>query len=149
MKYGRLLLADRHLGVLGGAHALLHDLFDTVVMVADEQSLVEALAERCPDLVILDLSLPRGKEADLAGRLLASRPDLRLVVLSAYDEASLAKRVLAAGAAGFVVKRAVGTDLLPAVRAALAGGTYVSPAVRSSCDKLPSRRAGDPPEVSR
>jgi DNA-binding NarL/FixJ family response regulator len=149
MKSGRLLLADRHLGVLGGAHGLLHDLFDTVVMVADEQSLVEAVAERRPDLVIMDLSLPRGQEADLAGRLMGCHPDLRLVVLSVHDEASLADGILAAGAAGFVVKRAVGTDLLPAVRAALAGGTYVSRAVRSGGDIPPTRQAGDPPDVSR
>jgi len=58
MKSGRLLLADRHLGVLGGVHGLLHDLFDSVVMVADAQSLAEAVTDLGPDLVVMDLSLP-------------------------------------------------------------------------------------------
>jgi DNA-binding NarL/FixJ family response regulator len=147
MKSGRLLLADRHLGVLGGAHGLLHDLFDSVVMVADERSLAEAVTDLGPDLVVMDLSLPRGQEVDLAGRLMGCHPDLRLVVLSVHDEASVADRLMAASAAGFVIKRAVGTDLLPAVRAALAGGTYVSPAVHAGCDKPQTRRDEDTPDV--
>lgn len=148
MKSGRLLLADRHLGVLGGVHGLLHDLFDSVVMVADAQSLAEAVTDLGPDLVVMDLSLPRGQEAGLAGRLLACHPGLRLVVLSDYDEALLADRLMADGVAGFVVKRSAGTDLLPAVRAALAGGTYVSPAVHPGCDEPRARPAGDAPGVS-
>ncbi|MGO9287478.1 MAG: response regulator transcription factor [Polyangia bacterium] len=145
MKSGRLLLADRHLGVLGGVHGLLHDLFDSVVMVADAQSLAEAVTDLGPDLVVMDLSLPRGQEAGLAGRLLACHPGLRLVVLSDYDEASVADRLMADGVAGFVVKQAVGMDLLPAVRVVLAGGTYVSPAVHSGGNSPPALRAGEPP----
>jgi DNA-binding NarL/FixJ family response regulator len=145
MKSGRLLLADRHLGVLGGAHALLHDLFDTVVMVADEQSLAEAVAKLRPNLVIMDLSLPRGQEANLAERLMGCHPGLRLLVLSVHGEESLADRLMAAGVAGFVVKQAVGTDLLPAVRVVLAGGTYVSPAVHSGGNSPPALRSGEPP----
>jgi DNA-binding NarL/FixJ family response regulator len=130
MKPGRLLLADRHLGVLGGAHGLLQDLFETAVMVADEQSLTDAVAVFRPDLVVVDLSLPGGQEGDLPGRLLATHPGLRLVGLSVHDEPSVADQLIAAGLAGFVLKRAAATDLVPAVRAALAGGTYVSPAVQ-------------------
>lgn len=107
MKSGRLLLADRHLGVLGSGHGLLHDLFDSVVMVADERSLAEAVTDLRPDLVVMDLSLPRGQGVDLAGRLLACHPGLRLVVLSVHDEALVADRLMASGVAGFVVKRAV------------------------------------------
>ncbi len=148
MKPGRLLLADRHLGVLGGAHGLLHDLFDTVTMVADERSLMQAVADFCPDLVVMDLSLHWGQEVDLVGQLKACHPDLRLVVLSVHDDASVADRFFAAGVAGFVVKRAVGTDLLPAVRAALAGGTYVSPAVQAGCDKSQARRSDGTPSAT-
>lgn len=128
-----LILADRHLGVLKGSQTLLRDLFDSVVMVADEQSLIETAASLHPDLVIMDLSLSEGRESCLVERLLKSNPGLRVVVLSSHDEKPIADRLMTAGAAGFVVKRAVGTDLLPAVRAALAGGSYVSPAVQAGC----------------
>ncbi len=129
MIFGRLLLADSHLGVAGGIHALLNDLFHSVMIVADERSLEEAIADRVPDLVVLDLSLPRSSEADLVGHLLATHPGLRLLVVSVHDEASIAQWFIAAGAVGFVARQSVGIDLLPAVRAVLAGGTYVSSAV--------------------
>lgn len=131
MRPGRLLLADRHLGILGATHGLLRDLFQTVVMVADERSLAEALVALAPDLVVVDLSLPGAQEADLVGRLLAAHPVLRVVVMSAHDEPEIADRLLGAGATGLVLKRCAGTDLLPAVRAALAGDTYVSQALRN------------------
>lgn len=131
MKNGRLLLADRHLGVLGGQQGLLQDLFDTVVMVSDEQSLMAAAEDRCPDLVIMDLALPSSAEPCLAERLLKSHPGLRLIVLSSHDESAVADRLMAEGAAGFIVRRTIGTDLLPAVRAVIAGGSYVSPAARA------------------
>jgi DNA-binding NarL/FixJ family response regulator len=125
-----LILADRHLGVLEGSQGLLRDLFDTVIMVADESSLIEAASGLQPDLVIMDLSLAGGHKACPVERLLTSLPHLRVVVLSSHDESAVADRSMAAGAAGFVLKRAVGTDLLPAVRAAIAGGRYVSPTAR-------------------
>ena len=134
MKYGRLLLADRHLGMLGGVHGLLEDLFDTVLMVADERSLLEAVTTFKPDLVVMDLSLPAGGEANLARRLMACRPDLRLIVLSVYDEPLVARELMSAGVAGFVLKRGAATDLIPAVCAIHGGGTYVSPAVQQVPD---------------
>ena len=127
----RVILADRHLGMLGSVHSLLHDLFETVVMVTDERSLAEVVATLDPDLVVVDLSLPVGEEPDIAGRLVERRPGLRLVVLGVHDEPAVADRLLATGVAGYVIKRATATDLIPAVRAALAGSTFVSPAVRS------------------
>jgi DNA-binding NarL/FixJ family response regulator len=128
-KPSRLLLADRHLDLLRGVHRLLHELFETVVMVADEPSLRDAVTTFDPDTVVVDLSLPGGEEADLVGRLMEEHRGLRLVVLSVHDEPEVADRIMGAGAAGFVLKRAAATDLVPAVRAALGGGRYVSPAM--------------------
>jgi DNA-binding NarL/FixJ family response regulator len=141
MKSSRLLLADRHLGMLGGVQSLFEDLFDSIVMVVDERSLLEAVTDLAPDLVIMDLLLSGGQGVELAERLLTSHPALRLIVLSVHEEASLADRVMATGVAGFVSKLAVGTDLLPAVRAVLAGGAFVSPAVPGG-DKLLEKAAG-------
>jgi DNA-binding NarL/FixJ family response regulator len=132
MKTGRLLLADRHVGILVSIHGLLHGLFETVTMVADERSLREAIATLGPELVVVDLSLPGDGEADLVGRLMSNYPGLRLVVLGVYDQPEVAERTVAVGAAGFVLKRTAATDLIPAVRAVLEGGTFVSPSVLSA-----------------
>src|SRR4051794_2552892 len=115
MKHGRVLLADSHLGMLGGIHSLLDALFETVLMVADERSLIEAVTTCKPDLVIVDLSLPREGEANIARRLMGLHPNLRLIVLSVHDEPTVVGRLLGAGVAGFVLKRAVAKELVPAV----------------------------------
>lgn len=108
-------------------------------MVADERSLMEAVATFKPDLVVVDLSLPREGEANTARRLMDSHPDLRLIVLSVYDEPTVVGQMLSAGVAGFVLKRSAATDLIPAVQEVLRGGTYVCPALEGP--RLPS---GDP-----
>jgi DNA-binding NarL/FixJ family response regulator len=132
MKYGRVLLADSHLSMLQGVHSLLDALFETVLMVADERSLIEAIATFKPELVVVDLSLHGVGEANVARRLMGRHPDLRLIVLSVHDDPTVAVLIRNTGAAGFVLKRATGTDLLPAIQEVLRGGAYVSPCVRSA-----------------
>ena len=148
--YGTVIVADRHHQMLGGIHALLGVVFDAVVMVADDRSLVEAVGRMHPDLVIVDLSLPSdGDDLNVAHRLATERPDLRIIVMSVHDEPAAVRQTLAAGAAGFVLKRSAATDLIPAVREVLAGRTYVSPAARcqATAAATTSPPAKPPPEV--
>jgi DNA-binding NarL/FixJ family response regulator len=143
VKHGRVLLADGHLGMLGGVHSLLDALFESVLMVADERSMEDVVTTFKPDLVVVDLSLPRGGEADIAGRLMGRHPDLCLIVLSVHDEPTVVAQMLSAGVAGFVLKRAAATDLIQAVKEALRGRVYVSPAVRQDRHESSDRpRAG-------
>ena len=130
MKTGRVLLADSHLGMLGGVHRLLDGLFEAVLMVADERSLLDAITEFKPGLVVVDLSLPDSGEVNIARRLIERHPELRLIILSVHDEPTVAAQVRAAGAAGFVLKRAAATDLVAAIQEVLRGGVYVSAGVR-------------------
>lgn len=130
MKSNRVILADSHLGMLGSVHGLLDTLFETVLMVADERSLMETIATLNPDLVVVDLSLPNTGEVNIVRRLMSQHPDLRLVVLSVHDDPTVAAVVLEAGAAGFVLKRSAATDLALAVNEVLRGGVFVSPSVQ-------------------
>jgi DNA-binding NarL/FixJ family response regulator len=130
VKQGRVLLADGHLGMLGGVHSLLDALFETVLMVADERSLMEAVTTFKPDLVVVDLSLPRGGEANVAKCLIGHHSDLRVIVLSVHDEPTVVRQMLSAGVSGFVLKRSAATDLIPAVKEVLRGQVYVSAAVQ-------------------
>lgn len=132
LKHGRVLVADGHLGMLGGVHSLLDALFESVLMVADERSLMEAVATFKPELVVMDLSLPGEGEANIAKRLMQRHPELRLIVLSVHDEPTVVSQVRNAGVAGFVLKRAAATDLIPAVNVVLQGGNYVSPPVKQN-----------------
>jgi two-component system secretion response regulator SsrB len=109
----------------------LETIFETVVMVADEASLLEAADRLEPDLAIIDISLPVSTEENVARRLRNRHPGLKFIVLSVYDEPTVVNEALASGASGFVLKRAAATDLIPAVREVLQGGIYTSPGLKS------------------
>ncbi len=98
-------------------------------MVADEASLIEAVSGTRFDLVIADLSFPVSSKKNV-GRLLRSlQPDLNAILLSIHDEQTAVDECFAAGAKGFVLKRTAFSDLLPAIKAVMQGGTYISPAL--------------------
>ena len=91
------MLADGHLGLLAGVRGLLAGLFDSVLMVADEGSLLDAVATYHPDLAVVDLSLPRDGEVNVVRRLIAAHPGMRVLVLSVHDDCTVAAQLLDAG----------------------------------------------------
>jgi DNA-binding NarL/FixJ family response regulator len=128
-KCGCMLIADNHPGMMGAVRGLLEGMFETVVMVADEGSLLVAIPRVQPDLVVVDLSLPVAGHCHIVQRLGEQFPGLKVIVLSVHSEAEAARAALDAGAAGFVLKRTAVTDLAEAVRAVRGGNRYVSPTV--------------------
>lgn len=132
MKFSRVVLADGHLGVMSGIHWLLEALFDSVLMVAEERSLLEALAKFEPELVVADLSLPAESGPNLAARMLENHPGLRLIVLTAYDDWAVADQLIRGGVAGVVLRRTVASDLVGAIQSVMAGGIYASPEIERS-----------------
>jgi DNA-binding NarL/FixJ family response regulator len=126
MSHRCLLLADAHANMLDAVRGLLGGRFATTVMVADEASLLEAAGRMQPDLVVVDLSLPVSGSVNAVRTLCGRYPGLRVIVLSVHDEQTALSQVLAAGAAGFVLKRTAAADLTEAVDAVLRGETYVS-----------------------
>jgi DNA-binding NarL/FixJ family response regulator len=124
-----VLLADPHHGLSDGVRGLLATTFRSVVMVADEVSLFESAGRLQSDLAVVDLALSRGNALDLIRRLRDRFPAMKMIIVSVHDQSSVSRSVLEAGADGFVVKRAIATDLLPAADAVLAGQRYVSPAI--------------------
>ena len=115
-----VLLADRHHGLSEGIRGLLETTFHAVVMVADEASLSKSVGRLKPEIAVVDLSLVPGDSLHWLERLRARCPDMKLVVISIYDEPAVRERALAAGADAFVLKRNLATDLLPTVDAVLA-----------------------------
>jgi two-component system, NarL family, response regulator DevR len=121
-----VLLADPHQGVSDSTRMLLSTMFEAVVMVADEVSLFESADRLHSDLAVVDLALARGNAIELVRKLRARCPDLKIIVTSTFDEPSIGRSMLDAGADGFLVKRAIGTDLLQVADAVLAGKAYVA-----------------------
>ncbi len=131
MKRNRILIADAHLTMMAGVRLLLKERFEVSVMVADDQSLRDTVKSSPFDLVIADLSIPISSDENVARLLRRLSPELRVIILSVHDEPAVVQECLAAGAKGFVLKRAAVNDLIPAVEAVLRGDTYVSPSIQA------------------
>lgn len=122
---GCVLLADRHHGLSEGIRSLLETSFNSVFLVADETSLIEGVGLLRPAVVVVDLSLGAGDVLGLIRELRARAPGAKVLLLSVYDEPSVIRTAAAAGADGIILKRAIATDLLPAVDAILAGRRFI------------------------
>ena len=136
-----VLLADRHHGLTEGVRGLLETLFATVVMVADEPSLQESAGRLQPEMVVVYLSLTRDSSLHWLQRLRQRCPQMKLIVLSSHGESYARRAAMDAGADGFVLKRAIATDLLPAIESVLARPRHVAPASGATPPTDPSLAA--------
>jgi len=122
-----VLLLDDHPGVLRQVAELLPAGFEVVAALNDAAALPAAMQRHQPDLVVLDISLPGTSGIELASQLRSAGHAGRVVFLTVHDDAEYARAGFAAGGKGYVVKPRLATDLVPALEAALAGRTFVSP----------------------
>ncbi len=131
VKSHRVFLLDDHPLVrewLAGMVALESDL--AVCGQADDPSVAfNAVTEMRPDIVVVDLSLPRGSGLEFIKHMRASHPSVRLLVLSMHDEVTTAERAFRAGAHGYAVKRQSGTEIVEGIRTVLDGKFYASPSL--------------------
>jgi len=95
----------------------------------DAATALAAVPQAKPDLMVVDLSLPRGSGLDLIKSMRAQFPLVRLLVLSMHDEASVAERAFRAGAHGYAVKRESGPRIIDGIRTVLEGKFYASPSL--------------------
>jgi DNA-binding NarL/FixJ family response regulator len=131
MKPIRALLADDHTLVRAGIRGLLQGLPGVEVVGEAEDGhealrLAEALR---PDVVLLDIGMPGLNGLEVAGRLVALDPSIRVLILSMHTSEEYVLRALRAGCAGYLLKRSAVSELEVAVRAVARGETYLSPAV--------------------
>ena len=132
MNKSRVLIADDHRLVAEGIRSLLEPHFEVSGIVADGQDLLLAVETLDPDAIVLDISMPVLNGIDAIRRLRAVDCRAVIVCLTMHDHATYADRALEAGAAGFVLKHSAPSELLTAVREALAGGVYITPQVARS-----------------
>lgn len=130
-----VLLADSHHGLIEGVRGLLETAFGTVFMVGDEASLLDGVERLKPSVTVVDLALAGGNWVKLLRTVRDGSPASRLIVLSVYDKLSVARAAMGAGAHGFVLKRAIATDMLDAIDTVLRGESYISPCIRGPVPK--------------
>ncbi len=126
MRCKRVVIADRHPAMLDGMRRMLETETESVLMVSDEASLLQAVEAAAPELVIVDLSLPVSGAGNVVRLLKQRHRDTPIIAVSVHDDPAVAVEAAAAGAEGFVLKRRAVVDLLPAVREVCEGRRYCS-----------------------
>jgi DNA-binding NarL/FixJ family response regulator len=119
-----VLVADPRNGLFERIRGLLETTFDQIFLVTDKSSLFEGAGRLQPTVIIMDLSYAAGNLSGLMSELRGQAPAAKHLLLSVHDEPSVVAAAIGAGADGMVLKRAIGSDLMPAIDALLAGRHY-------------------------
>lgn len=126
MERPRVLLADDHPAVLKAVTRLLTPRFDVVGAAGDGLEALRLATELHPDAVVLDLSMPGLDGLAVAARMRQAGLTAAIVLLTVTEDPALVEAALAAGILGYVTKPYAGSELVPAVEAALAGRRFAS-----------------------
>jgi len=126
-----ILLADDHTIVRQGLKLILssHPDLRVVGEAANGKEAVELAAKLKPDIVLLDVAMPELNGIEATRKMVEANSRLRVLVLSMHKEAVYVREILRAGARGYILKDAIDTELLNAVRSVARGDGYISPAV--------------------
>jgi DNA-binding NarL/FixJ family response regulator len=132
----RILLADDHSLFSDGICSLLSTEPDMQVVgqVYDGAGVLPAVHQQHPDLLLLDVNLPRQNGYDLTPKLLSSFPALRLIILTMYAERRLVQEFRQMGVHGYILKNANRSTLLTGIRSVLSGNHYFDPQLTDPTD---------------
>lgn len=125
----RVVLADDHVVVREGLALVLGraEGIEVVGTAGDVEDALAIVAERQPDVAVLDLRMPGGSTLEALPRFAAAAPRTAVVILTMHHRPAYARAALRAGAHGYVLKESAGAELVQAVRLAHTGATYLAP----------------------
>jgi len=131
MSRARVVLVEDHIVVRQGLKALFADEPDVEIVgeADDGRAALKIVSELRPDVVLMDISMPSLNGIEATRQIRQSHPDIKVVVLSMHSDEEYVFQVLRAGASGYVLKQADSSEVFTAIRAALAGGSFLSPAI--------------------
>jgi DNA-binding NarL/FixJ family response regulator len=126
MKKLRILLADDHKIVREGLRTLINSQPDMQVIgeAANGKEVLVKARELKPDVVVMDLSMPELNGLQATERLKAERPEMKVVALTAHEDESYLRQLCKVGAAGYVLKRSAGDELVKAIGTVAKGGVH-------------------------
>jgi DNA-binding NarL/FixJ family response regulator len=125
----RIVVADDHPIVRAGIVGVLETAegIDVVAQAGDGAEAVAAAAQHRPDLVLLDLQMPRMDGVEATRRILQSVPGVRVLVLTTYESDESILRAIEAGASGYLLKAAPEDEILAGIRSVASGGVALDP----------------------
>ena len=127
----KILIADDHGIVREGLKSLLSMQSDMEVVgeAEDGRIAVQLTKEVCPDIVIMDISMPNLNGVEAVSEILQYKPDIKIIILSMFTDKNIVKNSLKAGASGYVLKSYLFDELLKALEAVKANECYLSPRI--------------------
>jgi two-component system response regulator NreC len=127
----RVMIADDHALVRSGLRALLErgTEFEVVAEAADGYEAIDLAVLHKPDVILLDVGMPRLNGTDAAQSIAQKVPAARIVIISMHSDEGYVLKALKAGARGYLLKASPEADVLAAVRAVAAGNAYFSPSI--------------------
>ncbi|MDF0675517.1 MAG: response regulator transcription factor [Nitrospira sp.] len=150
MSKPRVLLADDHLLVLEGFRRILEGQYELVGAVEDGRALLDAAEKLQPDIVILDVSMPLLNGIDAAAQLKKICPSTKIIIVTMHADREYIRSAFEAGASAYVLKRSAVDELDQAIRAAVAGHSYITPLItKDMLDVFLSTASDTPGETQR
>jgi two-component system, NarL family, response regulator NreC len=127
----RVLLVDDHTILREGVRALLAEEPEIIVVgeAADGQEAIEKVDALVPDVVLMDMVMPRMSGLEATARIKQRHPDVKVLILSMYDDDEYVQQVIQAGAAGYLLKGMAADDLILAIREVESGSSFLNPAI--------------------
>lgn len=144
----RIVLADDHVLVRQGLKSLLErEKFQVIAEASDGQEVIRLAETLCPDIAVIDISMPTLNGIDAARELARSSPKTKTILLTQHEEEQYIHEALQAGVRGYVLKNQAASDLVHAIQQVSRGGFYLSPGVSQAvveAYRSRSERPSDP-----
>ncbi|MFC2018589.1 response regulator [Chloroflexota bacterium] len=130
----KVLIVDDHPILREGIRALidLNDDIEVVGEAAEGNEAIEKARELSPDVVLMDLAMPTMEGTEATCRIIEGNPEAKVLVMSQYDSKESVLSVMKAGAAGYVPKRALGSELVSAIRIVHRGDLFLHPSAATA-----------------
>jgi len=134
MKRPRIVLADDHRLLVEVFQKLLESNCDVVGTVADGDALLDAVPVLRPDVVVIDIGMPRLNGLEAGRQIKRTMASIKLVFLTMNEDPDLAVQAMRQGASGYVLKTSAASELLQAIQAAMKGNRYVTPKIEMAME---------------
>lgn len=127
----RILIADDHILLRAGLRALLNSIsgFEVVGEASNGAEVQQCVKESSPNVVLMDINMPDSGGIEATRQLQQTYPEVNILILTAHEDKSLLQEALSAGASGYILKRALESELTNAIKAVARGDLYVHPAM--------------------